>query len=204
MDYKQIDVVIHPESIIHSMVEFIDGSILAQMGLPDMLLPIQYALTYPERWGNELPRLKWKEKRVINFIPPDHDTFPCLNYAYKAGEVGGTLPAVMNAANEVAVEKFLQNEISFLHIPVLIEEIMNRHVVNYKPSLEEAGAADRWARERQDCFSKTKRKLMFSKIQYRLYYYFWFVNLYRFGHYIVAKMAGIRVLEFAIGLVKNS
>ncbi|HHT45739.1 MAG TPA: 1-deoxy-D-xylulose-5-phosphate reductoisomerase [Firmicutes bacterium] len=147
LDYKQIDVVIHPESIIHSMVEFIDGSILAQMGLPDMLLPIQYALTYPERWGNELPRLKWKEKRVINFIPPDHDTFPCLNYAYKAGEVGGTLPAVMNAANEVAVEKFLQNEISFLHIPVLIEEIMNRHVVNYKPSLEELVAADRWARE---------------------------------------------------------
>ena len=150
LDYKKIDVVIHPESIIHSMVEFIDGSVLAQIGIPDMLLPIQYALSYPERWGNEFPRLNWQEKQQINFSPPDLNLFPCLGYAYKAGEVGGTLPAVMNAANEVAVEKFLKNELSFLNIPVLIEEIMNRHVVTFNPSLEELIAVDRWARKEAD------------------------------------------------------
>ena len=150
LDYKKIDVVIHPESIIHSMVEFIDGSILAQMGIPDMLLPIQYALSYPERWGNDFPRLNWQEKQQIHFFPPDNDHFPCLNYAYQAGKTGGTLPAVMNAANEAAVEKFLKNELSFLHIPLLIEEIMNRHIVKFNPSLEELIAVDRWAREEAD------------------------------------------------------
>lgn len=150
LDYKKIDVVIHPESIIHSMVEFIDGSILAQMGIPDMVLPIQYALSYPERWGNEFPRLNWREKQQIHFYPPDFDNFPCLNYAYQAGKTGGTLPAVMNAANEVAVEKFLKNELSFLHIPLLIEEIMNRHIVIFNPSLEELITVDSWAREEAD------------------------------------------------------
>ncbi len=147
LDYSKIKVVIHPESMIHSMVEYIDGSVLAQIGAPDMLLPIQYALSYPERWANESSGLNWQEKLQIHFSPPDCTNFPCLDYAYAAGKTGGTLPAAMNAANEVAVEKFLSNEISFLHIPLLIEEIMNRHVVIFNPSLEELIAVDKWARE---------------------------------------------------------
>ncbi|MDO9534085.1 MAG: 1-deoxy-D-xylulose-5-phosphate reductoisomerase [Bacillota bacterium] len=147
LDFKQIEVVIHPESIVHSMVEFKDGSTIAQMGLPDMLLPIQYALSYPKRWENKFPRLQWKKSHVLNFIPPDRNNFPCLYYAYNAGEIGGTMPAVLNAANEVAVEQFLKGSISFLHISALLDEIMKKHNVKLNPSLQDVAAADNWARE---------------------------------------------------------
>lgn len=147
LEFKKIDVVIHPESIIHSMVEFNDGSIIAQMSLPSMLLPIQFALSYPERWESNFPRLNWEEKHSINFLPPDQKSFPCLNYAYRAGETGGTMPAVLNAANEVAVERFLENRLSFLHIPVVLEEIMNRHSAMLNPSLNDIVKADAWARQ---------------------------------------------------------
>lgn len=147
LDFEKIDVVIHPESIVHSMVVFHDGSIMAQMSLPSMLFPIQYALSYPERWENNFSRLKWGQKQNLNFMPPDVNTFPCLSYAYKAGKTGGTMPAVLNAANEVAVESFLQRSIPFLRIPVVLEEIMSRHNVKLNPSLEDIKEANAWARQ---------------------------------------------------------
>ncbi|MGI6307891.1 MAG: 1-deoxy-D-xylulose-5-phosphate reductoisomerase [Dethiobacteria bacterium] len=147
LELQQIDVVIHPESVVHSMVEYIDGSIIAQMGFPSMLFPIQYALSYPERWANSFSRLRWGEKRGLNFAPPDLESFPCLRYAYQAGELGGTMPAVLNAANEIAVEKFLGGQIPFLNIPVLLEEVMGRHSVKVNPTLGEIVGADAWARE---------------------------------------------------------
>lgn len=144
---RQIDVVIHPESIVHSMVEYIDGSVISQMSLPSMLFPIQYALSYPERWANSFPHLAWEEKRCLHFMPPDLENFPCLGYAYQAGDAGGTMPAVLNAANEIAVESFLGEQIPFLYIPVLLEEVMGRHSVKMNPNLQEIIEADTWARE---------------------------------------------------------
>lgn len=152
---QQIDVVVHPESVVHSMVEYVDGSVIAQLGFPSMLFPIQYALSYPERWPNSFNRLAWEEKRSLNFMPPDLDTFPCLRYAYQAGEMGGTMPAVLNAANEVAVEKFLEGQLPFLHIPVLLEKVLGRHSLKVKPTLGEIIEADAWAREEA---AKTLRK----------------------------------------------
>ncbi|NLJ55553.1 MAG: 1-deoxy-D-xylulose-5-phosphate reductoisomerase [Firmicutes bacterium] len=147
LQLQQIEVVVHPESIVHSMVEYVDGSVVAQLGFPSMLFPIQYALSYPERWANNFSRLGWGEKRSLNFEPPDLDTFPCLRYAYQAGELGGTMPAVLNAANEIAVEKFLEGQLPFLHIPVLLEKVLGRHSLKVKPTLEEIMKADAWARE---------------------------------------------------------
>ncbi len=144
---EQIEVVIHPQSIIHSMVEFLDGSVIAQMGIPDMLLPIQYALTYPERWESRFPRLVFKEILNLDFLPPDKQKFACLELAYQAGRIGGTMPAVLNAANEVAVAKFLQKKISFVQIPELLDTVMSRHALSKSSSLEEIVQADEWARE---------------------------------------------------------
>ncbi len=145
---EQIEVVVHPQSIVHSMVEFLDGSIIAQMGLPDMFLPIQYALSYPERWDNRYPRLAFNEENLnLNFMPPDKKKFPCLDLAYQAGKIGGTMPAVLNAANEIAVAKFLSRKISFMQIPELLETVMCRHKLLRSSSLEEITIADEWARE---------------------------------------------------------
>ncbi|NPV25959.1 MAG: 1-deoxy-D-xylulose-5-phosphate reductoisomerase [Firmicutes bacterium] len=146
VDFDQIEVVIHPQSIIHSMVELADGAILAHLGIPDMRIPIQYALSYPERWPNSLPRLELAALRQLTFHHPDYARFPCLALAYSAGRIGGTLPAVMNAANEVAVELFLSQKIGFLDIPRLVEEVMQKHTVHNSPDLEDILAADRWAR----------------------------------------------------------
>lgn len=148
LDYDRIQVVLHPQSIIHSMVEFVDGSVLAQMGLPDMRLPIQYALTYPNRLPNRLPRVNWFALGELTFEPPDTRRFPCLDLAFAAGRTGGTLPAVLNAANEVAVEAFLAKEIGFTDIPVIVERVMDAHKVICRPQLDEIMAADGWARER--------------------------------------------------------
>ena len=119
LSYDQIEVVVHPESIVHSMVHFIDGSVMAQMSLPSMLFPIQYALSYPERWENNFPHLHWADKTALTFLPPDRENFPCLELAYSAGKRGGTMPVVLNAANELAVASFLKGEIPFLQIPLL-------------------------------------------------------------------------------------
>ncbi|OPY59074.1 MAG: 1-deoxy-D-xylulose 5-phosphate reductoisomerase [Pelotomaculum sp. PtaU1.Bin035] len=145
--YKQIEVVVHPQSIIHSAVEFLDGSVIAQMGLPDMRLPIQYALTYPERLPGSFPRLKLIDLQGLTFEAPDANKFLSLKLAYDAGETGGTMPAVLNAANEIAVSSFLKREIRFQTIPILVGAVMEKHLTVSRPGLEEIVEADRWARK---------------------------------------------------------
>ncbi len=147
LDYDRIKVVVHPQSIIHSMVEFVDGSVVAQLGPPDMRLPIQYALSYPTRLPGNLPRLDWFSLKELTFEPPDTGRFPLLDLAYRAGRRGGTAPAVMNAANEVAVESFLAGRISFLSINRVVEEVLSGHRVVDRPELEDILEADRQARE---------------------------------------------------------
>lgn len=142
-----IDVLVHPQSIIHSLIEFVDGSVLGQLGPPDMRLPILYALSYPERWPNTLPGLDLVGQE-LSFFPPDKDRFPCLAYAYEAGEAGGTLPAVVNAANEIAVAAFLREEIGFLDIPRVIRGVMDSHQVIRSPDIEAIFSADLWARRK--------------------------------------------------------
>ena len=146
LEYNNIDVLIHPQSIVHSMVEFIDGSILAQMGIPDMRIPIAYALTYPERITNDLPPLNLLETGNLEFYKPDIKKFPCLALAYNAGISGGTNPAVLNAANEVAVEAYINGKIKFNDLPNIIEKVLALHDSVENPSLEEILQADRWAR----------------------------------------------------------
>jgi 1-deoxy-D-xylulose-5-phosphate reductoisomerase len=154
---SQIDVLIHPQSIVHSMVEFIDGSILAQMGIPDMRIPIAYALTYPERIENSLPPLNFIKNGKMEFMKPDTKIFPCLKLAYAAGEAGGTNPAVLNAANEVAVEEFINGKIKFTNIPVIIEKVLSFHDAVKEPSLEEIIQADRWARQQAQKIIERKK-----------------------------------------------
>ncbi|PKP10651.1 MAG: 1-deoxy-D-xylulose-5-phosphate reductoisomerase [Bacteroidetes bacterium HGW-Bacteroidetes-4] len=139
---QQIDVVVHPQSIIHSMVQFTDGSIKAQMGLPDMKLPIQYALSYPDRWHTDFPRLDFNVCQNLTFEQPDLEKFQCLALAYQALEKGGNTPAIINAANEIAVEAFLSDKIGFLHIPELIEKAMNGISFVKSPSYADYVASD--------------------------------------------------------------
>jgi 1-deoxy-D-xylulose-5-phosphate reductoisomerase len=142
----RIDVVIHPQSVLHSMVELTDGSIIAQLGVTDMRLPIQYAFSYPERWSSPLPGLDLATCGRLEFALPDHDSFPCLRLAYKALEVNQSLPAVMNAANEVAVEAFLAGRIGFTSIPDVIRTTMEAHVPRPLGRLADVRDVDRWAR----------------------------------------------------------
>ena len=141
-----IDVVIHPQSVVHSMVEFVDGSILAQLGVTDMRLPIQYAFSYPDRWESPLPRLDLARCGRLEFDLPDHQKFPCLSLAYRALEAGGGLPVVLNAANEIAVAAFLDGHLLFTDIPVVIEQAMSAHQSAPVASLEQVRAIDGWAR----------------------------------------------------------
>jgi len=145
---EKIEVVIHPQSIVHSFVEFVDGSIKAQLSLPDMRLPIQYALFYPERLPSKLPHLDFSNIGALTFEAPDLEKFPCLRLAVEAGRKGGTYPAVLSAADEVAVELFLEGRIGFLDIGKLVEETLEQHQSTPCPSLEEVLTADAWARER--------------------------------------------------------
>jgi len=144
---EQIQVIIHPESIVHSFVEFTDGSVLAQLSPPDMCLPIQYALTYPERVDGPARRLAWDELRSLNFEPPDPETFPALELGFEVARRGGTCGAVLNAANEAAVGLFLEGELSFLDIPHVCREVLEHHNYSERPSLSELNALDRWARQ---------------------------------------------------------
>jgi 1-deoxy-D-xylulose-5-phosphate reductoisomerase len=146
VEYEAIDVLVHPQSIVHSMVEFIDGAVLAQMGIPDMKIPIAYALTYPERIVNDLRKLDLVKSGHLEFYKPDIKKFPCLRIARDAGIAGGTAPAVMNAADEVAVDAFLQKKIRFIDLPIVIEKVMNVHQVIGNPALEDILQADIWAR----------------------------------------------------------
>jgi 1-deoxy-D-xylulose-5-phosphate reductoisomerase len=143
---RQVDVVVHPQSIVHSLVEFIDGSVLAQLSVTDMCFPIQYAVTYPERMPSGLPPLDLAKLGTLSFEEPDEKRFPALRLAREAGEQGGTLPGVLNAANEVAVEAFLAERISFPRIWGMVEEVMKKHRTEKEPSLEAIIDADRWAR----------------------------------------------------------
>jgi 1-deoxy-D-xylulose-5-phosphate reductoisomerase len=143
----EIDVVVHPQSVVHSMVEFIDGSILAQLGLTDMRIAIQYALTYPERWNSPLPSLDIYRLPKLEFLKPDHQKFPCLELAYRALRIGGTAPAVLNAANEVAVEAFLNHAIAYQEIAQIIRSVLDTHQPHRAPDLETILKADARARE---------------------------------------------------------
>lgn len=147
IEMPRVSVVVHPQSVVHSMVEFVDGSIIAQLSTPDMCLPIQYALTYPERVGSERVQTNFAKIGSLTFEEPDTDRFPAINLARRAGEVGGTLPAVFNAANEVAVDAFCNRKISFPEITTTVQRVMDTHKIVEHPSLEQILAADAWARQ---------------------------------------------------------
>jgi 1-deoxy-D-xylulose-5-phosphate reductoisomerase len=147
VEMNRVEVVIHPQSIVHSMVEFADGSVLAQLSHSNMCFPIQYAVTWPDRVPNSLPPLDFEKLSKLEFAPPRYHDFPALNLARRAGETGGTVPAVLNAANEIAVSAFLDRRMKFPRIWQLVEEVMNRHQVVAQPDLDEILAADQWARE---------------------------------------------------------
>ena len=147
VSYDQIQVVVHPQSIVHSMVQYQDGTVMAQLGCTDMRLPIQYALTYPDRVASHFPRVDFYELRKLTFEKPDMETFRGLKLAFEAGRTGGTMPCIMNGANEVAVEAFLKGQAGFLDIYRLIEKAMEAGQVEYKPDLEQLLAADKWARD---------------------------------------------------------
>ncbi len=146
VSHKDIEILVHPEAIIHSMVEFIDGVILAQMSVADMRIPIQYSLTYPDRFSNDYNQVDFLKLKSLNFRKPDFSKFPCLELAYEAASRGGTMPCVLNAANEVSVDAFLGGEIRFTDIPGVIEKVMQRHKTYSKISLSDVLGADSWAR----------------------------------------------------------
>jgi 1-deoxy-D-xylulose-5-phosphate reductoisomerase len=146
VEMKRVEVVIHPQSIVHSMVEFTDGSTLAQLSYSDMCFPIQYAVTWPDRVPNTLPPLDFGKVSKLEFFAPRCEDFPALNLARQAGETGGTLPAVLNAANEVAVSAFLQRHVNFPRIWQVVAEVMNRHESVAHPDLDAILRADQWAR----------------------------------------------------------
>ena len=147
VDVLDIDVLVHPQSIIHSMVEFVDGSVIAQMGTPDMRVPIQYALTYPNREPNNVKKLSLLEYNKLTFEAPDRDVFPALNLAIKAIQLGGTMPTVLNGANEVAVDYFLNEKIEFTDIPLLVEKAMSLHKNIIAHNLDDIMESDKEARE---------------------------------------------------------
>ena len=144
----KVDILIHPEAIIHSMVEFIDGVVMAQLSVTDMRIPIQYALTYPERLPcKSVPEVDFFKLKSLNFEKPDLKKFPCLGLAIRAAEAGGTMPCVLNAANEVAVEAFLKKEIDFVSIARVVEKVLERHKKVTVPGLDDIFGVDAWARQ---------------------------------------------------------
>ncbi|RLT08104.1 MAG: 1-deoxy-D-xylulose-5-phosphate reductoisomerase [Planctomycetota bacterium] len=147
LEPDQIQVVVHPESVVHSMVEFVDGSVIAQLSPPDMKLPIQMALTWPERRDGPSPRMDWSQSFSLNFQPPDLDNFPCLGIGYEVIRRGGTAPAVVNAANEEAVGRFLSGSLRFLEIPQVCRAVLEHHDFDARPTLDRLLAVDTWARQ---------------------------------------------------------
>ena len=144
---EKIDIMVHPQSVMHSMVEFVDGSVVGQLGTADMRQPIQYALTYPERLSSPVPPLDWRSVARLDFMPPDRKKFPCISLAYRAIEMGGTAPAVLNAADEVAVQAFLERRIPFSDIPRLIAATLEAHELRSADRLESIIEADAWGRK---------------------------------------------------------
>lgn len=149
---NKIEVVIHPQSYVHSMVQFIDGTILAQIGEHDMRIPIQYALFHPNRISNNFSRLELTKVDQLTFKKPNFNKFPCIKLAYQALELGGTMPAVLNGANEIAVNAFLNNQIKFTAIPQIIQDTMKEHKINHNPDINDILDADCWAREKAVSF----------------------------------------------------
>ena len=147
LDDEKIEVVIHPQSVVHSMVEYIDGSIMAQLSPPDMKLPIQYALTWPDRTEGPAEKLDWKEAFSLDFMPPDFDRFPALRLGLEVARQGGTAGAVLNGANEGAVEAFLDGRIQFYQIVPAVAAVLDNHPFDPTPTLEELLHLDRWARQ---------------------------------------------------------
>lgn len=145
---EKIIVRIHPQSVVHSMVEYIDGSIIGQMGIADMRIPIAYALSFPERLSLKLDSLDLSQVGPLTFSPPDLEKFPCLRLAYQSIEIGETMPAILNAANEAAVNGFLEGSIKFTDIPLLIQRVMEEHEVKTARTIEDILRADQWAREK--------------------------------------------------------
>jgi len=158
VEMKRVEVVIHPQSIVHSLVEFADGSTLAQLSYSDMCFPIQYAITWPERVANTLPPLDFSKLAKLEFFAPRYEDFPALSLARRAGEIGGTLPAVMNAANEIAVAAFLDGQVRFPSIWQIVERTMNEHASVAHADLEAILAADQWAREEATRIAKTSHR----------------------------------------------
>ena len=157
VEMKRVEVVIHPQSIVHSMVEFTDGSTLAQLSYSDMCFPIQFAVTWPDRVPNSLPPLDFSQLSKLEFSTPRYDDFPALNLARRAGETGGTLPAVMNAANEIAVAAFLDRKVRFPEIWGIVEQVMNQHTPVAHADLDAILGADQWARaQAQGCVESAK------------------------------------------------
>jgi 1-deoxy-D-xylulose-5-phosphate reductoisomerase len=142
----RVKVVVHPQSVVHSMVEFVDGSIIAQLSTPDMCLPIQYALTYPDRAPSDRVQTNLAKLGSLTFEEPDVERFPSLNLARRAGECGGTLPAVLNAANEIAVDAYVNRRITFPQITEIVRQTMDSHKAVEHPTLEQILEADAWAR----------------------------------------------------------
>ncbi|MFB0518901.1 MAG: 1-deoxy-D-xylulose-5-phosphate reductoisomerase [Acidobacteriota bacterium] len=154
----KIDIAIHPQSVVHCMVELKDGSLLAHMGIPDMQIPIQYALSFPERLDSPVTSLPLSEMEPLEFRPPDKERFPCLGLAYRALREGGTMPMVLSAANEVGVDSFLAGEIQFLTIPSVIEETMQQHQKSPLSSIEQALEVNQWAMEQAKALVNKKYK----------------------------------------------
>ena len=147
IEAENIEVLIHPQSIIHSMVEFSDGSVKAQMGVPDMKVPIQYALTYPSRIASDFPRIDFKSLKDLTFEEPDYEKFECLKLTYEVIAEGGSYPVVLNGANEAAVELFLKEKIKFSDIPALIKGAIDKHENHTSPTLESIVEIDNWSRK---------------------------------------------------------
>jgi 1-deoxy-D-xylulose-5-phosphate reductoisomerase len=158
LSMEQIDVLIHPQSIVHSLVEYRDGSVIAQLGIPDMMTPISYALSYPHHKETSLPSLKLEEASPLTFSLPESRKFPCLDLAFEAAQVGDSMPAVLNAANEEAVDLFLEERIGFLEIPLLIEKTMEAHRPFPIDTLEKVLEADAWARQTVRRYRQKKKK----------------------------------------------
>jgi len=148
IDINRIDVLIHPQATVHSLVELVDGSILAQLGIADMRIPIQFALTYNRRFLSKLQRLRLEKVAHLTFQKPDFKNFPCLSLAFRAGRIGGTMPVVLNGSDEIAVEAFLEKKIKFTDIAKIIESVMAEHRVDKGPNLEKILEVDQWARNK--------------------------------------------------------
>ena len=158
VEMERVEVVIHPQSIVHSMVEFTDGSTLAQLSYSNMCFPIQYAVTWPDRVPNSLPPLDFSKLSKLEFSTPRYDDFPALSLARRAGEIGGTLPAVMNAANEIAVSAFLDRKVRFPEIWRIVKQVMNQHTPVAHPDLDAILGADQWARAQAQGYVQSAKR----------------------------------------------